>query len=519
MTATAPAASAAEPLTRRQIITVFVGLMTGLLLSSLDNNIMSTAIPTIVGELGGLNHVAWVGTAYLLTSTAVTPLYGKLSDLFGRRVLFQAAIVLFMVGSVGAALAQSMTQLVLSRGVQGLGGGGLMAMAFVVIGDIVPPRDRGRYVGMFTAVFAFSSVAGPLLGGFFVDTLTWRWIFWINLPLGAVALVVTTTALRLPFATMRRRIDVLGATLMVGSVSSLVLLTTWGGNEYAWGSPVIVGLGAAAVVLGVLFVFQERRAEEPILPLRLFSNSIFSLVTVIGLTLGTVMFGATYFLPLFLQVVSGASATNSGLLLVPLMAGVTLSSITVGRLTSNTGRYKKWPIIGLALVEVGLVLLSLLDVDTSRAYTSSAMFVLGLGMGMTLPTITLAVQNSVEWRDLGAATSAVTFFRSLGGAVGLAAFGALFNARLQSGLTTSLPPGTPVDPERLLQSPRAIAALDPPLQAAVAESVADAVSHLFVVAVPVVAVAFVAAWFVKELPLRETSALQRSHLEEAVAGG
>jgi EmrB/QacA subfamily drug resistance transporter len=519
VTATAePVTGAGAPLSRKQILTVFSGLMAGMLLSALDSNIMSTAIPTIVGELGGLESVAWVGTAYILTSTTVTPLYGKLSDLYGRRLLFQAAIVLFILGSIGAGLAQSMLHLVMARGLQGLGGGGLMSMAFVIIGDVVPARERGRYVGLFTSVFAFSAVAGPLVGGFFVDTLDWRWIFWINVPLGAAALVITSSALRLPFARQERSIDYPGVVLLTGAVSTLVLMTTWGGTEYEWGSPTIVGLGVASVVLTVVFLLVERRAEEPLLPLRLFSNSVFSVTSAIGLALGTIMFGASYFLPLYLQVVTGASATSSGLLLVPLMIGVTVSSIVIGRLTTRTGRYKVFPIIGLGVGCIGIGLLTQLGTDTTRAYTSASMLVLGTGMGMALPTISLAVQNSVDWRDLGIATSLVTFFRSLGGAIGLAVFGAIFTSTLRNELPDRLPPGTTVDTDRLLNSPKDIQALEPALRDGVVASIADAVASIYVVALPLVIVAFVLAWFVKELPLRETSALQDSVGESSLPG-
>jgi EmrB/QacA subfamily drug resistance transporter len=504
---------AAGELTRRQILTVFGGLMAGMLLSALDSNIMSTAIPTIVGDLGGLESVAWVGTGYILTSTAVTPLYGKLSDLYGRRILFQVAIVLFILGSVGAGLAQSMAHLVIARGVQGLGGGGLMSMAFVIIGDVVPARERGRYVGLFTSVFAFASVAGPLIGGFFVDNLSWRWIFWINVPLGAAALVITSSALRLPFVRQDRKIDYPGVVLLVGAVSTLVLMTTWGGTEHAWGSPTIIGLGVTSAVLALAFVFVERRAAEPLLPLRLFSNSVFSVTSVIGLALGTIMFGASYFLPLYLQVVNGASATSSGLLLVPLMIGVTVASIVIGRLTTRTGRYRVYPIVGLGVASIGIALLSRLGTDTPQTYTSASMLVLGIGMGMAMPTISLAVQNSVDWRDLGIATSLVTFFRSLGGAVGLAAFGAIFTSTLTQELPERLPPGTTVDTDRLLNSPREIQALEPALRDGVVASVADAVARIYVVALPLVLLAFALAWFVKELPLRQTSAFQDSHAE------
>nr|MCU0261621.1 MFS transporter [Ilumatobacteraceae bacterium] len=408
-------------LTQRQVYTVFGGIVAGLFLSALDTNIIGVALPTIVGDLGGLNQIAWVGTAYLLTSTAATPLFGKLSDLYGRRQMFQVAIVTFVIGSLLCGISQTMTQLVLSRGLQGIGGGGLFAMAFTIIGDVVPPRERGRYVGFITSVFALSSVAGPLIGGFIVDHFSWRWIFTINVPLGIIAMVVTTSALRLPFVRQQRSVDYVGATLLVGSVTTLILMATWAGEgRYAWGSPVTIGLGAASVLLAVLFVLWELRNDEPIVPMRLFRNPIVAVIIPMMVCMGTIMFGATAFLPLYLQAVDGVSATASGLLLLPLMIGVTISSITSGRITANTGRYKAWPIAGSTLAALGVFMLAFLGGDTSRLYISTAMLCIGLGFGMVMPTSTLAVQNSVDWRDLGVATSLVTFFRSLGGAVGLA---------------------------------------------------------------------------------------------------
>ena len=495
----ATAVTATTTLTKRQLYTVFAGIMTGLSLSALDTNIVGVALPTIVGDLGGLSQIAWVGTAYLLTSTAATPLFGKLSDLYGRRQLFQAAIATFVVGSLACGLSTTMLQLVLARGLQGVGGGGLMAMAFVIIGDVVPPRDRGRYVGLITSVFAFFSVAGPLLGGFFVDHLTWRWIFVINVPLGVVAFVVTSSALRLPFARQQHRVDFLGAALLVASVSCLILMATWAGEgRYSWGSPVTLGLGAAAILLGAVFVWWEARASEPIVPLRLFRNPIVRIIVPMMIVMGSMMFGASSFLPLFLQAVEGVSATQSGLLLLPLMVGVMISSIGTGRITAITGRYKVWPIAGTALAVLGSFLLAVgLDADTSRAYIGVAMLAMGLGFGATMPTSTLAVQNSVDWRDLGVASSLVTFFRSLGGAVGLAVYGAVFNARIAS---------SGID-ERLLQAPSQIQDLPAATREPVITALADAVQFLFVVSVPVMVVAFVLSWFVKEIPLRETSAM------------
>ncbi|MEV4540605.1 MDR family MFS transporter [Micromonospora echinaurantiaca] len=443
-------------LNSRQIRLLMLGLMTGMLLAALDQTIVGTALPTIVGELGGINHYSWVVTAYLLASTASTPLYGKMADLFGRRPVFLFSIGTFLVGSLLAGLSQDMTQLIVTRGIQGLGAGGLMTLAFTIISDVVPPRERGRYQGLFGAVFGISSVAGPLVGGYFAET-DWRWIFYINVPLAILAILVCSRVMRLvPFTRREHAIDWLGAGLLVAGVSCLLLALSWGGNEYAWGSGVIVGLFVAGAVLGVLFVLQEARVAEPILPLRLFRSRTFALANSAGFVLGLVMFGSIIFIPLYLQIVKGASPTRSGLLMLPMMAGIIVTSVLTGRAMSRIGRYKWFPVIGSAVLLVGMLLFTQLHVGTSLWLAFGFMVVIGVGLGLCMQSLILAVQNAVSMRDLGAGTSAATFFRSLGGAFGVAILGAVLSARLTSGLADRLP--------------AAIAQLPPPEQAAVAAS-------------------------------------------------
>ena len=498
-------------LTHREILIVFAGLLSGMFLAALDQTIVSTALPTIVGELGGLSKLSWVVTAYMLTSTVATPLYGKLSDLYGRKLLFQAAIVIFVAGSLLAGVSQDMLQLVGARGIQGIGAGGLMAMAFAVIGEVVPPRERGRYTGYMGSVFAVSSVAGPLLGGFFVDSLSWRWVFFINVPIGIAAFFVTSSVLKLPVHVgVRARVDYGGAALLVAGVSSLLLLLVWGGNEYEWVSPTIVGLGVASAVLLVAFVLWERRVSEPLLPLRLFRDPIFSVVSVMSVLVGAAMFGGMIFLPVFLQVVTGASATNSGLLLLPLMAGLMSMSILSGKVISRTGRYKAWPVAGMAVATVGMYLLSRMDTSTGRIESSVAMVVLGAGIGMVMQVLVLAVQNAAEYRDLGVATSAVNFFRSMGGSLGVAAFGAVLATRTSSELAARLPASARRSfgaggVDAIANSPERIRALPAEAQEAVVGALAAAIHSVFLWAIPPLVVGFVLAWFLREIPLKATA--------------
>ncbi len=494
-----------QGMSRREILLVFVSLMLGMFLASLDQTIVATALPTIVGELGGLEHLAWVVTAYLLTSTASAPLYGKLSDLYGRKIMFQTAISVFLVGSILSGLSQTMFQLIAFRAIQGIGAGGLMVMALTIIGDILSPRERGRYQGYMGSVFAVSSVGGPLLGGFFVDNLDWRWVFYINLPIGLLALLATARFLHLPVARRQRTIDYLGAALLVSGVTAALLVTVWGGSEYAWNSPMIIGLGVAALVLLGLFLVQERRAPEPILPLRLFSNRVFSVTSAAGFIVGLAMFGGIIFLPLFLQVVIGVSATDSGLLLVPLMAGILTSSIISGRRISAHGRYKRYPLAGTTLAAVGLYLLSTMGPDTGLFTASAYMIVLGAGLGLVMQVLVIAVQNAVDMEDLGVATSSAAFFRSLGGSFGTALFGAVLNSRLATEIAARLPDGAGDIPiGELTGSPAAIAQLPPGIRLPLIEALSSAITGVFAVAIPFTLIALALVVFLPELPLRDS---------------
>jgi EmrB/QacA subfamily drug resistance transporter len=389
----------------RALRTVFAALMLGMFLAALDQTIVSTALPTIVGDLGGLNHLSWVVTSYLLASTVSTPLYGKLGDMLGRKPVFLTAILIFLAGSMLAGLSQSMGELIGFRALQGIGAGGLMVSAQAIIADIVPPRERGRYMGLIGSVFAVASVAGPLLGGFLVDSLSWRWVFYVNLPVGALAVLIVVTRLHLHTPTVRHQIDLLGAGLLSAGVASLILVTTWGGSEYAWGSATIVGLAVVGVLLLAAFVWQETRAPEPILPLGLFRSRVFAVSNAMGFTIGMAMFGAIVFIPLYLQLVYGASPTSSGLRLLPLMAGLLVAAIASGRIITRIGRYKVFPIVGTVVLAAGMFLLSRLGVGTAPWLASVYMAVVGVGIGLVMQVLVLVVQNDVRPRDIGVATS------------------------------------------------------------------------------------------------------------------
>jgi EmrB/QacA subfamily drug resistance transporter len=501
-------------LTRRQILALMAGLMTALLLAALDQTKVGVALPTIVGQLGDIEHYSWVVTAYLLAATASIPLYGKISDLIGRRPVFLFAVGTFLVGSALAGASQTMVHLIIARGVQGVGAGGLMTLVFVIISDAVSPRERGRYQGLFGAVFGLASIAGPLVGGFFAE-YDWRWIFYINIPLGLLALVVCSRVIRMiPHQRREHVLDWRGAVLLVGGVTCLLLALSWGGGEYAWGSSVIVWLLVASGVLAAMFLWQERRTPEPILPLSLFRRATFARANLAIFVLGMSMFGTIIFIPLYLQIVQGASPTRSGLLMLPLMLAIIVTSTTTGRAMSRIGRYKWFPVVGTATLFAGLLLFTQLHRESPMPVVAVYMVVIGIGLGLCMQSLILAVQNAVDLRDLGAGTSAATFFRTLGGSFGVAALGAVLTARLASGLDARLPDAVAQLPPELagqyadvaetltVDDPASVLALPEPLRLAVQESLVGALQQVFLVAAAVVLIALVATVSMPDHKLR-----------------
>jgi EmrB/QacA subfamily drug resistance transporter len=481
---------------------IFGALMLVVLLAALDQTIVSTALPTIVGDLGGLSHLSWVVTAYLLASTVTGPLYGKFGDLYGRKVVLQTAIVIFLIGSALCGISQNMAELIAFRALQGLGAGGLIVVAIAVIGDVIPPRDRGRYQGLFGAVFGVATVIGPLLGGFFVDNLSWRWIFYVNLPVGAAALLVIGTVFHARGERVEHAIDYLGAALLAGALSAIVLFTSLGGTTYGWSSTPIVALAILAAALIALFPLAERRAAEPILPLSLFRLRVFAVCSGIGFIIGVSMFGTITFLPLFLQIVRGRSPTSSGLQLTPMMAGLLVTSIASGQLISRFGRYKPFPIVGTAVMTVGMGLLAQLSLHTTVVAVSLYMLVLGLGLGMVMQVLVLAVQNAAQPQVMGVATSATIMFRQIGGSVGIALFGAVFANRLHANLAKLLPPG--VHGPRTA-TPAAVKTLPPHVRDLYVRAFADSLHPVFIVGAGIAVFSFLLTWMLREVPLRKTT--------------
>ena len=506
MTATTQSPTPPAALSHRQILIAFSGLVLAMLLAALDSTIVSTALPTIVSELGGLEHLAWVVTGYLLAQTIVTPVYGKLGDLYGRKIVMQSAIVLFLVGSALCGLSQNMTQLILFRAIQGLGGGGLVVTTQAVVGDIVPPRDRGRYQGIFGAVFGLSSIAGPLLGGYFTTHLSWRWIFYINIPVGIAAMVVLAATLPSLSRRVARSIDYAGAGLLAVVLSSITLLADLGGTAYPWSSAVSIGLIAVSLLSLALFTAVERKASEPVLPLRLFQRQTFVITSLVGWIVGFALFGSVTYFPLYLQVVKGVTPTGSGMQMIPMMGGMLVTSIVSGQLISRTGRYKVFPLLGTAVMTGGLFLLSRLSSTTTNATAALLMLVLGVGLGMVMQVLVIAVQNDVDYKDLGVATSGATLFRLIGGSLGTAILGAIFAARLSANLVRFLPAGTATTGAARNMSVQALLQLPAADRAAYAAAFTASLDTVFLVATIVCAIGFVLTWFLPERPLRATVA-------------
>lgn len=498
-----PGGQAKEAPQPRSVRVVMMALMVTILLAMLDNMIVSPAMPTIVGDLGGMEHLSWVVTAYMLATAASTPIWGKLGDMYGRKGVFLTSIVIFLAGSVLSGMAQDMGQLIGFRAVQGLGAGGLMVGVMAIIGELVTPRERGKYMGMMTGVMAVAMIGGPLVGGTITDHLGWRWAFYINLPLGAVALAMVTAVLHLPKKKAKGRIDYLGAALLTVGISSLVLVTTWGGTEYAWTSTVIMELIAIGVVALISFVIVQKKAAEPILPLHIFRNLNFTLMAVIGFLTGFVMFGAMLFLPLYQQAVQGASATNSGLLLLPMLLSMMVVSFFSGRFTTSTGKYKIFPIAGTVLMVLGLFLLSQMDTDTTRFTSGLYMAVLGAGMGCLMQITMLVAQNSVEMKDMGVASSSATLFRTLGSSFGVAIMGALFNSRVEDTMASRAGElGGKVTEQSAQLDAKSLEKLPDVVQSAYQHAVSAGTHSAFLLGAIIGLAALVAALFVKEVPLR-----------------
>jgi EmrB/QacA subfamily drug resistance transporter len=491
----------------RRVLVILFALMLGMFLAALDQTIVATALPTIAGDLHGLNHLAWVVTAYLITSTITLPLWGKFGDLYGRKRFFQIAIVVFLVGSMLSGLSQNMLELILCRALQGAGAGGLMVGSQAIIGDVIPPRQRGRYMGYFGAVFGLSSILGPLAGGFFTQHVSWRWIFYINVPIGVAALVAIALVLHVPVRKVHHKIDWWGTALLSAGVVGLILITTWGGTTYAWGSGIIVGLAIASVALLAIFVVLQSKVAEPIIPLALFRNRTFNVAAIVGFVIGFAMFGSIVYLPLYLQIVHGASPTLSGLELLPMVTGMLITFVVSGQLVSRTGRYKIFPILGLGVSTVGFIALARLGAHSSFGFAAVGMFIVGLGLGLVMQVLIVAVQNSVPHSQLGTATANATFFRTIGGAFGVAILGAVFNTQLLDHLRATIPASLlkRIGGGDISENPAQISHLPLADRTLIINAFSHTLQTVFVVTVPIVVAAFVASLFMKEIPLRQTA--------------
>ena len=499
---TGPGQPGGQFLPPREVMIVLPGLLLAILLAMLDNLIVSTALPRIVGDLGGVEHLSWVVTAYILASTITTPFYGKLGDMYGRKKFFIAAIIIFLIGSALSGLSQSMTELIMFRALQGLGAGGLMVGAMATLGDIVAPRERGKYMSYMMVVMMLATIGGPLLGGFITTNFSWRWIFYINIPVGGAALVYLMATLHVPAKKVSHKIDYLGGSLLAVAATSLILLATWGGTEYRWASVQIIGLGLLTVAATVGFCVTETRAAEPMLPLHVFQNKNFSLTMGLTFLTGLAMFGALTFLPLYQQTVQGASPTLSGLMLTPMMLGVTVTSIVAGQVTTRTGRYKIFPILGGAIMGLGIYLLTGLGVDTTKTTSALYYVVLGLGMGFLMQMVSLIAQNSVQQKDMGVASSARMFFQQIGGSLGVAAFGAIFARRLTSSLAAAAGTGVHISASGGQLDPATVDKLPALVKHDVFVAIAHAVQGVFIWALPAAVLIFVLALLIKEVPLR-----------------
>lgn len=495
---------------KKKLYTILAALMTAMLLSALDQMVFSTALPTIVGELNGVNHMLWVTTAYILAATVSMPLYGKLSDLIGRKQLLLFSISIFIVGSVVGGLAPDMLWLIIARGIQGIGGGGLMILSQAVIADVVPIKQRPKYMGFIGATFALASVLGPLLGGYFTEGPGWRWAFWINIPLGVVALLVSIFFLKTPHLKIQAKFDILGTITMIVAVSSLVLFTSWGGTEHEWGSPVILSLIAVFVVFTSLFIFVETKASDPLIPLRLFKDKNFTIASIAGLITGVGMFGALAYLPTYLQMVNGMNATNSGLLLLPMIVGLVISSLVSGQIVSKTGNYKWSPVVGFVLVMLALFLFSTMTPDTQLWQSSTYMIIMGLGLGAVMQILVIIIQNSVSHKEVGVATSTNNFFREIGASLGGAFVGGLFSHKLVELLTEKLPAGATTGANSL--TPAIVDGLPDALRAIVVQSYNDAFTPIFAYMIPLFAVGLIMLLFIKQVSITDIEKIE--HLGE-----